>query len=334
MNDLIIIGNGIAAQCFLWELVKQKKNLSVLKIHSEKLAPSCSINSTATISLRGVTQGISPLGDEIYESYQLAQSFIQSENPEGVSPSKFYSLCEVDEKEEFLRRFGSLEEIERAESLTLMEKYLGKIWDGYIIDPEKFLSFFQKKTQHSHTSISALVTSTKITDEGISVSTLEGTTYKARKLLICAGAYTKIFESLYPAHEAIKGSQSVPGAYLEKAHVDLGPKSFVLSRGGENLIYMAEAKIIKIGATTQKNGVEAPNLIKLSQIYNSFKEIISEDLPAFSEFEIKVGLRQKGPKRMPFYGKISSNVYSLISLYKNGYTFPFLGASKLLGIMY
>lgn len=333
MFDLIIIGNGLAANCFLWETQKRGRNLSILKIHNEKLAPSCSLNSTATISLRGVTKGVSPLGDEIFESYQMAEDFIKAENPDGVVPSKFYSLCDEDEKDEYLRRFGSLEQIDKMEALNLKEKSQGKIWEGYIFDPERFLTFLQKKTQHSHTSISAMVTSTEITSDWVSVTTLDGTTYKAHKLLICSGAYTKLYENLFPAHEAIKGSQVVPGAYLEKGQVDLGPKSFVISRGGENLIYMAETKILKIGATTQKKGIEAPNFSKLKMIYESFKEIIQEELPDMSDFEIKVGIRQKGPKRMPFYGKIAPNVYAFISLYKNGYTFPFKGAKEILKLI-
>ncbi|MFI5391358.1 MAG: FAD-dependent oxidoreductase [Bacteriovoracales bacterium] len=330
MNDLIIIGNGIAANCFLWELQKQNRKMSILKIHSENLAPCCSLNSTSIISLRGVTQGISPLGDELYESYQLAESFIQTEKPGGVAPSKFYSICEEDEKKEYLRRFGSIEEIDFP---GLKEKFSGKIWDGYIIDPEKFLSFFQRKTQDSHTSISAMVTSTELTEEGVTVSTLDGATYSARKLLICAGAYTKIYEALYPIHEAIKGSQSVPGAYLEKGSVDLGPKSFVVNRGKEYLIYLAETKTLKIGTTTQKNGIEAADFDLLNKIYENFQVIIKEELPNISKFEVKVGLRQKGIKRMPFYGKVGPNVFALISLYKNGYTFPFLGAKKVLNLM-
>ena len=330
MNDLIIIGNGIAANCFLWELQKQKRNLSILKIHSENLAPCCSLNSTSIISLRGVTKGVSPLGDELFESYQLAESFIQDENPDGVAPSKFYSICEEEEKKDYLRRFGSVEEIDIP---ALKEKFSGKIWDGYIIDAEKFLSFLQGKTQDSHTSISGLVTSTEINEEGVTVSTLDGGTYSARRLLICAGAYTKIYESLYPVHEAIKGSQSVPGAYLEKSSVDLGPKSFVVTRGKENLIYLAETKTLKIGTTIQKNGIEAADFAKLNEIYENFQDIIKEELPNISDFEIKVGLRQKGLKRMPFFGKVAPNVFALISLYKNGYTFPFLGAKKVLNLM-
>ncbi len=330
MNDLIIIGNGIAANCFLWELQKQNRKMSILKIHSENLAPSCSLNSTSIISLRGVTKGISPLGDELFESYQLAESFIQAENPDGVAPSKFYSICEEEEKEEYLRRFGSFEDIEFP---ALKEKFSGKIWDGYIIDAEKFLSFLQRKAQDSHTSISALITSTEITEEGVTVSTLEGKTYSARRLLICAGAYTKIYESLYPVHNAIKGSQSVPGAYLEKGSVDLGQKSYVVTRGRENLIYLAETKTLKIGTTIQKNGIEAADFAKLNEIYENFQDIFKEELPNISNFEVKVGLRQKGVKRMPFYGKVAPNVFALISLYKNGFTFPFLGAKKVLNLM-
>ena len=127
------------------------------------------------------------------------------------------------------------------------------------------MSFLQTKSQDSHTSIPALVTSTEITEGGVKVSTLDGGTYSARRLLICAGAYNKIYESLYPVHEAIKGSQSVPGAYLEKGFVDLGPKSFVVSRGKEYLIYLAETKNLKIGTTTQKNGIEAADFAKLEK---------------------------------------------------------------------
>ncbi|MFI5391683.1 MAG: FAD-dependent oxidoreductase [Bacteriovoracales bacterium] len=330
MNDLIIIGNGIAANCFLWELQKQKRNLSILKIHSEDLAPSCSLNSTAMVTLRGITKGISPLGDELFDAYQLAESFFKAEKPDGVVPSKFYSICEEEEKEEYLRRFGSLEEIEFS---TLKDKYSGKIWDGFIINPEKFLTFLQRNTNDSHTSISAMVTTTDFTEEGVTVSTLDGAKYRAQKLLICAGAYTKIYEPLYPVHDAIKGSQSVPGAYLEIGSVDLGPKSFVVSRGGENLIYWAETKTLKIGTTTQKNGIEAADFAKLKEIYENFQEIIKEELPKISDFKVKVGLRQKGPKRKPFYGKVAPNVFALISLYKNGYTFPFLGAKKILNLM-
>lgn len=333
MNDLIIIGNGIAANCFLWELQKQKRNLSILKIHNEKLAPSCSINSTATISLRGVTKGISPLGDEIFDSYQLAESFIKTEKPDGVSPSKFFSLCDKDEEDEYLRRFGSLEQIEKAEFLNLREKFLGKIWGGYIFDPEKFLSFLQRKNLDSHTSISAMVTSTEITEKCVSVSTMEGATYRAKKLLICAGAYSKIYEKLYPSLNAINASVIVPGAYLEKRGVDLGSLSFVVSKGGENLIYNSITHNLKIGATSQKKGIEAPDYPRLMEIFDSFQSIFSEKLPDFSDFEVKVGLRQKGPKRMPFYGKVSSNVYGFMSLYKNGYTFPFLGAKKILELI-
>ena len=333
MIDLIIIGNGIAAQCFLWELSKSDKKISVLKISDERLAPSCSLNSTATISLRGAVRGVSPLGDLNFDSYKMAEAFIGKERPDGVVSSKFYSLCEEEEKEEYVRRFGYLEEIRDIGPLSLKKIHQGNIWDGYIIDPGKFLGFFQERTKKFHSSISAMVTATKITDEGVAVTTLDGNVYIARKLLICSGAYTKLYEALYPAHLAIKGSSSVPGAYLEKSGVDLGSTSFVVSLHGENLIYYSQTKTLKIGATTQKKGLEAPEYLKLLGIWESFHSLFKEKIPKFSEFEIKVGLRHKGIKRMPFYGKLSENVFALMSLYKNGYTYPFLGAKEILKLM-
>ncbi len=333
MYDLIIIGNGIAAQCFLWELSKSPKKISVLKISDEALAPRCSINSTATICLRGVKAGVSPLGDEIFNSYQMAESFITSEKPDGVTPGKFYSLCEDEEKDEFIRRFGNIEEIEKPGGHTLKSKYFGKTWDGYVFHPDKFLQFMSKKTEETHLAISGMVVATEITRNEVSITTLDGKNYKAKKLLLCSGAYTKIYEKLFPQHDAIIKSRPIPGAYLEKSKINLGQNSFVISRFGENFIYDGENKILKIGSTTEKNGNMAPDFKALMGIWASFRDLIREEIPSFEEFEIKVGVRHKGPMRMPFYGKLEDRVFAFMNLYKNGFNFPFKGAKEILEII-
>jgi hypothetical protein len=66
--DLIVVGNGIAAQTFLFELftkldVKKRQNFSVAQIYSEDIALSCSLRTTATVSLNGIEEGVSDLGN-------------------------------------------------------------------------------------------------------------------------------------------------------------------------------------------------------------------------------------------------------------------------------
>ncbi|MBC7427004.1 MAG: hypothetical protein H7336_00240, partial [Bacteriovorax sp.] len=58
--DLAVIGNGIAAQYFLWNLSgnygnsgteSKSQNFSIAHIYSKEIAPPCSLRSSATVSL-------------------------------------------------------------------------------------------------------------------------------------------------------------------------------------------------------------------------------------------------------------------------------------------
>jgi hypothetical protein len=55
--DLIVVGNGLAAQTFLFELFNQhgevvkSQNFSVAQVAAEGIAPACSLRTTATVSL-------------------------------------------------------------------------------------------------------------------------------------------------------------------------------------------------------------------------------------------------------------------------------------------
>ena len=58
-----------------------------------------------------------------------------------------------------------------------------------------------------------------------------------------------------------------------------------------------------------------------------------KEFPVFDDFKILTGLRQKGKKRMPFWGKIGDNIYSIHSLHKNAFTFGFKAASDIVNLV-
>ena len=71
--DLAVIGNGIAAHSFLWNLsnteVSRSQNFSIAHIYSEKLAPACTLRSSATVSLNGIEADVSTLGNDMREAF-------------------------------------------------------------------------------------------------------------------------------------------------------------------------------------------------------------------------------------------------------------------------
>jgi len=92
--DILLIGNGLSAKVFLFELLHSDEincqNLAIAQVFCENLAPSCSLRSTASVSLNGIEEGISPLGDLLSKSFDSFVSFNQSYRPEA-----FYLLSNL-----------------------------------------------------------------------------------------------------------------------------------------------------------------------------------------------------------------------------------------------
>ena len=125
----------------------------------------------------------------------------------------------------------------------------------------------------------------------------------------------------------------VPGAYLTFEGLNLGERSFVISKKHANLIYRAFEKSILIGGSTIKKEYGYRNdLEEIKEQYNLFQEMLKGanfTLPNFNDAVLQFGLRHKGRKRYPFAGKLKDNVYGVFGLYKNGFTFPFFLAGGL-----
>ena len=348
----VIIGGGISTYVFLDSfLEKVPKGHRIIHLKGEEMAPSCSLNSTAICCLQGTQKDVSPLGDLLVESYSLASSFFEAEKPDGVVKGKQYNQCELGGKNsvlEYERRFKKVDDLKLlgpfANPITPQK---GKVWDAYFIDPPVYLKWFSKRIKKkakdrgiSFLELYDFVTGiTNDSKEGILLETHSEAFFKADQLILATGAYSKLMKDFLPKqYQVLEKAKVVSGSYLVFDDIDSdikGDESFCITYKGHNFIYQHWKKRFLIGGTTDSNdegALKAPQVVKLKEMYNVGKEELKLPLPPFEKAVKLVGLRQKGVKRMPFWGplgKEGDKIHGIFSLYKNGYTFSFKAASDL-----
>ena len=348
----VIIGGGVSSYVFLDSLLEKiPKNHKIVHIKSEDMAPSCSLTSTAVCCLQGVQKGVSPLGDLLVESHSLTTSFFEKERPDGVVRGRQFNQCEPDGKNsvlEYERRFQKVDDLKYLGPFTNpLNPQKGKVWDAYFIDPPAYLSWFSKrvKKKAKDKGVNFLEFHDFVTDisidpkEGIILETHSEAFFKADQLILATGAYSKLMKELLPDQcEALERAKVVSGSYLAFENVEADFKcdeSFCIAFKGHNFIYQHWKKCFLIGGTTDSNdegALKAPQVVKLKEMYEVGKNELKLPLPPFEKGDMLVGLRQKGIKRTPFWGPLKSaqgNIYGILSLYKNGYTFSFKAAKDL-----
>jgi len=335
--DLIVVGNGLAAQTFLFELfrylkldVKKSQNYSVAQVFSEDVTPSCSVRSTASVSLSGIAEGVSELGDDLRKSFYLFEGFVNQENPLGVEKVKqFITFSSEAEKEKLLRRYKNLDSIK---SSLFKSEFLGVELDSYIVSPPLYRDWFNGKIslENIDRKIGFLKTLTSDAEGLLSCELNNGETLKAKKVVLCTGAYAKIFSQFYAATEEIQATQVVSGAYLQKK-IDLPSPSFYLTIDGHNLIYRSMDQTLILGSASMKGAFLASDYAKLNEIFEIVCKLLNFSVGNFSEFKTVVGLRHKAPKRKSISRAINSDksIYMINGFYKNGYSFGHLCAERV-----
>jgi hypothetical protein len=321
--DIIVIGNGIAARCLLWNIAKLNKSLRVLRVYDDQAYPSCTTRTTSVVSMDVHKKGISELGDILVDAHLAFQEFVDSNGPDGIfKGQQFYVYDEsMDDrkKQQYESRYGS----ELVEVLGAK----GIFKDSYLINPEALLQFMDSRITNSNLDITTLtsrVSSVKdkkiLTDHG---------EYSFKNLLLASSAYTKFFYQ----NENLPAGKAVSGSYYIWHNINLDDffsKSTVLSKGHFNIIYRRETHELLFGGTSKEGFIFEDHLEELRKEYTKLKAYFSGiDFPNISEAEVYTGIRHKGKKRMPFAGKVDEGVYALTSLYKNGFSFPFLGAGNI-----
>jgi hypothetical protein len=350
--DLIVIGNGIAAQTFLWNLsqkfinANKSQNFSIAHVYSEIMAPSCSLRSSATVSLNGIEEDVSSLGDELREGFFLFDQMVKDHNPDGVHLLERVVVATVEsEVKKIKRRYKELDTISE---FLIKEQHPGVRLPSYLIEPENLLRWLDKETKLKKDNYNVFVKNLEKSLTFYVLTTEDKKEIKAKKIIFATGSFAKIFSGFFkldiPKIFDPETNEEIPhipfeykntiksGSFLEQK-IDLGEKPFFLTIDGHQVLYKP-GKILQLGSVTGIGAFEAPDLVSLMELYRHLKDKISFSIGEFSDFKIVTGLRHKGPRRLLLAHKDpNENIFWINGLYKNGYTLSALGAQKILKLL-
>lgn len=335
--DLAIIGNGIAAQTFLWNLSREEsksQNFSIAHIYSEHMAPACTLQSSATVSLNGIEEDVSPLGNDMREGYYLFDELFNKFRPDGVERvNRVVVGTNESDLKKLTRRYKQLDEII---SDKFKSKHLGKEYPSYLISPVVFSHWLNSQICILKDDYKLFAKNIEKIDELYIVYLENGSALKARKVLFSTGAFAKIFERFF-AHNKIENLEEKntikAGCFLHR-EVDLKMDSFYLSIDGHLILYRNnenEKKLI-IGNITMMGAYEAPNFAELDKLLSKLESYLTFSLGKLSDFKTTTGLRHKGPKRLLIAEAIDekNTLFRINGLYKNGYTLSLVAAKRML----
>ncbi len=311
--DLIVVGDGIASRALLYELFKERTTpLDVLCLSASEFSSPCSLSSTATVCLDGITKGHSALGDMLVQAYQNFEIFHEQNRLPGVSKGthrvELASGATPNDREQFLRRYGNNIEM-----------------PCYFIHPHQFLKALeQTRVRYEN----ALVTSFQKSGHLWELKDREGRLYVAPKVVWAVGSWPK-------APQGIPPHQSVMGHYLEYSSVQLGDESWSLDikgEGGLKVIYRAREHELLVGTVSEKSRVETPDWALLTRKLNWAKRRFPE-IPwdTLGPHKARVGSRARGKGMQPFWGPVEGQegLWAVANFYKNGWSYAFLAARQL-----
>ncbi len=303
----IVIGQGIAAHAFLWtyaQMIKEgrlDRARRVIWIKSP-VFPTCSLTSTSLISRAGLHRGVSPHGDHLIAGFELFQKYFQNFSGVEVATQKHLPHGDIDN---FNKRFGDAPEACLLASSRVFLSSLEQTFKSILKD--------------------SLI---ELSDTLVEYSEHEITLHSGKKL-----NFNQCYLALGAANSLLgftDKTRAVSGQYAH-AKADLGESAWILSKGPHNLIYRAQDKTLLLGSLDDKEDeLGWPNLAPRTNDLKSILENFEVDLPKGLDWKIEVGVRHKGHKRLPFWGRVAGEVYSIHGLYKNGYTLAFLAAKELL----
>ena len=336
----IFVGNGIATHVTLFYLAQEllAKNQEIpstkkkLLILSSPENQACTFKTTSHVGTINARTGLSPLGDIIEESYNLFKNFFDKENPEGVYLGRFYKTHDISDE---VRPELTPELIELPFSAkgTSISGYQSS---HHIINPILFISWL--KTEYSK-MFSILKITIDYLDQHITdlIKTTTGNkvigkekSFNSQFVFLATGS--ELFKN-WNKNELNYPDLSIRGGdFIITQEIDLGEESFAVMIEKANLVYRHKTKEVLIGGTTNPDSFTGTNHDQLKDFHSTFKTIYPE-LPTYNDCSIEQGLRVRGVKRFPVAKELRPGVFALLGLYKNGFTYPFLFAPKLVKML-
>ncbi|MFZ8934685.1 MAG: FAD-dependent oxidoreductase [Bacteriovoracaceae bacterium] len=337
--DLIIIGDGISSKALCYYLTKKDPFLKKVAVVSDaEMAPACSLSTTSIVSLFGTQKGLSDLGELNVDSYKAFDAFVKETRPEGVSSAKQFHL-DPQGPESLVKRFGQAKAVSSlTQNIELPQKTFMAQESSYVVYSKVFMEWLDKQVNTTPAvelvKLNYHVRSINYNDDGVVVDNGKQK-LMAQTLVLCSGAHTKINEALYPKEKPVKNSKVVSGSYIQFNNVNWGDEDLIFTLNKNNLIYRHLDNTLLLGGTHCSIGIYLPYVKELKKSFEYFQSVLGGSLswPSFKSGEFITGLRHKGQKRRPFYGKLENNVYAQIGLYKNGFSYPFFMAPELLRLI-
>jgi hypothetical protein len=348
--DICVIGDGIASKVFLWNLitnttqttsVSKSQNLTIAVVSNDKMAPACTLRSSATVSLNGISEDVSPLGNDMREAYFLFDDFFKNHQPKGVIPvNRVVVATNEKETQKLSRRY---KEINTITSSQIKGEYLGIEYLSYLLSPKELLNWFDTERERldpkkNIQSFNFFVTSIKNLQDGFLISDSHGHEVKAKKIVLATGAFAKVYQHFF--HDLIGSekeakSEIKAGFYLERT-IDLGTDSFYLSIDGTNILYRhsneknAES-FLQIGSVSVLGAFPIPPEKEILDLLEKTRSKLNIEIGKREDFQVICGLRHKAPKRMieAIESTLTKNVFHLNGYYKNGFSMSFLGAKRM-----
>lgn len=329
LSEIAVVGDGIAGRLTIFYLMHElkKQNCKTKIIHyRNNLFPACSRNSAAVAALRMTSKNLSVYGDKIVEGFDELEHFLKQFKPPGIYEGSLKTLCSPIHSgwEDYKKRYRPI-----AESKEI-EGYFEYKEKAYFFSTDIFLEWLASEYQNDecYQVIEDQVLDLKNAD-GQAVVLSQKYGEKSYSEVICAtGAYALLIPGL--AHDAyLKRTQPVAGTFLEFNNVDCPLKTFNITVHEKNLIYRHEDQTLLLGAVSEDGFWQVCDARKLKELYQLFEELNILPLPPFKTGMVKTGIRHKGPRRVPFGGRLNGHIWGMLGFYKNGYQVGFSEARKL-----
>lgn len=316
MKTLAIIGGGVCGHSLLFTLSKLPKRYHKIYFFDQRdFFNACALNSTAIVAPRGVSEGHSDLGNFLVEGYKTFKEHNDQDGPQGIERITQYT--------------GASSKIDQMKTRYPGGEMKGDLYiateEAFSIHPSTYLKWLfeaSRKNLDFEFHQDAVVEVTP--GNKVKIRTQNNLELEADEVIFSAGSSQALWKKLFPDSKLSK-TKTVQGSYFEYSNVDMGETSFSKTLEGDNAIYSSLHKTLLIGSTTQESSLELAPEKELHEIKERLKKFV--EIPD-SKPMIRVGLREKAPKREP-YLIVQDNLKAVGGFYKNGYSLSMLFCQKL-----
>ncbi len=331
MKSVLTIGDGISAWCLNFYLTKIP-DISVTQFSQNHFISPCSLNSTAINCLRGTQKGLTPLGDLMVDSLSEFIDFNQTYQPDGVFEGEEIHL--FNPNHQYNNRYQKPIELNGQYPFKGVKSFYRE--KAYLISPERLKGWFLKNSSGLETFTKFIIAIEPL-KEGYKVLTQDGD-YYFDEVYVASSYISKTLLAGIDVNldQYMKYAKPVSGTYLEfemdrqqifkRYHID---SDICFDMEGSHLIFRTSEDKIIFGSTSDQSSIEYTNPL----IFESLEQIrtyFEYELPEPSAWKQRTGIRFKGRKRTPYWGEISSGLFVVTGLYKNGYSFAFKAARDLI----